>query len=300
MSNIYHLDIPFKSPLNSDLITDDLIDILYDFLPAKFSFWSLKLAQSRFNERQQSDAATWLDKMQVYVGLPDWVVTKEQMYAENVPHLKCPLGLVESLCDLTEYDMGVALTYKNQCKLTGLDYDVFYHVNCFDVIYQAVKLDGDILNSEGDFAHISDHFDRLITNELNHVKEKSDYLIKRMQNNKRYAENINILNTAIATCRQLSEGKKEVVESFIGIRGLSIKSLNDSKEIYSSMDIEDFYQWASEHFGLDDYYDDSEELIDHIKGIFRRDELFLNNNLDYQFMVKVIAKSEPCYRYLTE
>ena len=88
MSNIHYLDISFRKALNSHKITNELIEILYDLLPTRFAFWALKLAQSRYNERQASGETTWLDKMQVYVGLPDWVVSEEQMLSENIHHLK--------------------------------------------------------------------------------------------------------------------------------------------------------------------------------------------------------------------
>ncbi|MDB2476537.1 hypothetical protein N9X06_06260, partial [Paracoccaceae bacterium] len=60
----------------------------------------------------------------------------------------------------------------------------------------------------------------------------------------------------------------------------------------------DFYEWSSQHFGLDDYYDDAEELVDHIKYIFRRDEHLLENNADYNFMTAMIARSQPINAHL--
>ena len=93
MSNIHYLNIPFKTPLNTSKITDDLIEILYDLLPSNFSHWSLKLAQARFNQRQSQDASTWHDKLQVYVGLADWVLTEEQMLSERTTH-KMPIWAI--------------------------------------------------------------------------------------------------------------------------------------------------------------------------------------------------------------
>ena len=97
MSKIHYLDISFRKAINSHKITNELIEILYDLLPIKFSFWALKLAQSRYNDRQASGETTWLDKMQVYVGLPDWVVSEEHMLSENIHHLKCPFGLLQDI-----------------------------------------------------------------------------------------------------------------------------------------------------------------------------------------------------------
>ena len=122
MSNIHYLKIPFKTPLSTSKITDDLIEILYDLLPSNFSHWSLKVAQSRFNQRQSQDASTWHDKLQVYVGLADWVLTEEQMLSEQVPHIKCPFGLLESLSDVTESNLIVGIPNKKVCTLTGKSY----------------------------------------------------------------------------------------------------------------------------------------------------------------------------------
>jgi len=64
------------------------------------------------------------------------------------------------------------------------------------------------------------------------------------------------------------------------------------------LDLDDFYEWASQHFGLDDYYDDAEDLVDHIKDIFRRDEQLLQKDADYQFITNMIGRSKPIYEYL--
>lgn len=298
MSNIHYLNIPFKNPLNTNKITDDLIEILYDLLPSNFSHWSLKLAQARFNQRQSQDASTWHDKLQVYVGLADWVLTEEQMLSEQVPHIKCPFGLLESLSDVTESNLNVGITNKKECTLTGRPYEAIFHTTSFDVSYHSAKLDGDIINGKGDFECDDDQFERLVTYETDHVKEKSEYLVSRMKRSRIYAENMNVLCTAISTCKQLSEGDKELLEAFLGVPNLKPKDIMQAKRIYAKLDIDDFYEWASQHFGLDDYYEDAEDLIDHIKCIFRRDEQLLHANRDYQFLTGVIGRSSSIHEYL--
>jgi len=298
MSNIHYLNIPFKTPLNTNKITDDLIEILYDLLPSNFSHWSLKLAQARFNQRQSQDASTWHDKLQVYVGLADWVLTEEQMLSEQVPHIKCPFGLLESLSDVTESNLNVGITSKKQCTLTGRPYEAIFHTTCFDVSYHSAKLDGDIINGKGDFECDDDQFERLVTFENEHVKEKSEYLVSRMKRARIYEENMHVLRTALSTCKQLSGGDGELLEAFLGVPNLKSKDILHAKEIYSNLDIDDFYEWASQHFGLDDYYDDAEDLVDHIKCIFRRDEHLIENDAGYKFMTAIIARSQPSASYL--
>ena len=153
-------------------------------------------------------------------------------------------------------------------------------------------MDGDIINGKDDFEFENDQFERLVVFENDHVKEKSEYLVGRVKRACIYDENMNVFRTALSTCKQLSEGDGELLEAFLGVPNLQSKDILHAKEIYSQLDIDGFYEWASQHFGLDDYYDDSEDLVDHIKCIFRRDEILLDTNADYQFMVKVIGRSE--------
>ena len=298
MSNIHYLNIPFKTPLNTNKITDDLIEILYDLLPSNFSHWSLKLAQARFNQRQSQDAYTWHDKLQVYVGLADWALTEEQMLSEHLPHIKCPFGLLESLSDVTESNLNVGIPNKKECTLTGRSYEAIFHTTCFDVSYHSAKLDNDIINGKGDFEFEDDQFERLVTFENEHVKEKAEYLVSRMKRARIYQENMNVLRTALSTCKQLSEGDEELLEAFLGVSNLKPKDIMQAKKIYSKLDIEDFYEWSSQHFGLDDYYDDAEDLVDHIKCIFRRDEHLLLCNEDYQFVLRQIGRSRQIHSYL--
>ena len=298
MSNIHYLNIPFKTPLNSNRITDDLIEILYDLLPSNFSHWSLKLAQARFNQRQSQDASTWHDKLQVYVGLADWVLTEGQMLSEQVPYIKCPFGLLESLSDVTESNLNVGIPNQKECTLTGRYYEAIFHTTSFDIAFHSAKLDGDIINGNGDFELEDDQFERLVTYENEHVKEKSEYLVSRMKRARIYEENMNVLRTAISTYKQLSEGDRELLETFLGVSNIKSKDIMQAKEIYSKLDIDDFYEWASQHFGLDDYYDDPEDLVEHIKCIFRRDEHLLENDADYNFMTAMIARSQPINAHL--
>jgi hypothetical protein len=113
-----------------------------------------------------------------------------------------------------------------------------------------------------------------------------------------YEENMNVLRTALSTCKQLSEGDRELLEAFLGVPNLKSQDILNAKEIYSKLDIDDFYEWASQHFGLDDYYDDAEDLVDHIKCIFRQDEHLLENDTGYKFMTAIIARSQPSASYL--
>ena len=89
-----------------------------------------------------------------------------------------------------------------------------------------------------------------------------------------------------------------LLQTFLDVKNIDEKSIHEARRIYSNLDIDEFYEWASDHFGLDIYYEDSEDLVDHIKIIFRIDDDLLDNNEDYKFVTKMIGRSEPSYQHL--
>ena len=93
-------------------------------------------------------------------------------------------------------------------------------------------------------------------------------------------------------------GEKEVIEAFIGVSNISDEDVEEARSIYSRLDIEDFYEWASHHFAIDDFYDDEEDLIDHIKFKISSDNTHLFNDKKYKFITEIIGRSAQSYRYL--
>ena len=96
----------------------------------------------------------------------------------------------------------------------------------------------------------------------------------------------------------MAKGEKEVIEAFIGVSNISEEDVEAARSIYSRLDIEDFYGWASHHFALDDFYEDEEDLIDHIKYILSSDNIHLFNDKKYKFIAEVIGRSAPNYYHL--
>ena len=298
MSNIHYLDISFKKALNSQKITNELIENLYDLLPAKFAFWALKLAQSRYNERQASGETTWLDKMQVYMGLPDWVVSEEQMLSENVHHLQCPFGLIQDISNVTHDSIFCAVPHLKTDSISQKRYSVFLHDKSLTIEYNAHLLDSDILSQEANFEDVDDQYERLIKNELAHVCEKKEYLVKRIMRERYNEENIHVLRNAISTCLQMARGENEVIEAFIGVSNISDQDVEEARAIYSRLNIEEFYEWASHHFAIDDFYEDEDDLIHHIIGIINSDTMYFYNDEKYKFITEIIGRSAPSYEYL--
>tara|TARA_B100000963_G_scaffold80946_1_gene68871 strand:- start:75 stop:410 length:336 start_codon:yes stop_codon:yes gene_type:complete len=111
---------------------------------------------------------------------------------------------------------------------------------------------------------------------------------------------MNVLKTSIASCRQLANGERELLQAFLDVKNIDEKSIHEARCIYSNLDIDEFYEWASDHFGIDTYYEDSEDLVDHVKGIFRIDGDLLENNEDYKFVTKMIGRSQPNYSYFNQ
>ena len=144
------------------------------------------------------------------------MLTKEQMLsAQLAPYLKCPFGFLESLSDATESNLSLALPLNKNCSLSERDYDALFRTSCFDVEFQATRLDRDIINNTGDFEFEPDQSERLITFEHEHVREKSEYLVKRIKREQAYEENMNVLRTAIATCKQLVDGDQQLIKAFL-------------------------------------------------------------------------------------
>ena len=79
MTNIHYLKNHQAKDISQEKIKDEFIDKLYDYLPKNVFYWTLKYAKIRFNQRIKDDAETWLDKLTVYVGLPDWIITEQQI-----------------------------------------------------------------------------------------------------------------------------------------------------------------------------------------------------------------------------
>ena len=292
MSNVHYLDVPYRQPLNSDHITDELIDILFDLLPERFSYWSLKLAQSKFNERQRAGHCTWLDKLQVYVGLPTWVVSEEQMLSEALPHLKCPFGLLQDLNSLTFIPLQCAVPYAKTDSLTGRSYDAYLHTKALDIDAYAYLMDCQIDGRTGDFEHLPDLYDRLISNELQHVCEKKEFLVTKLRNSQNIEAHLDVTRTSLLTCKQLADGEEQVIKSFLGLKAVTPKSIAEAKRIYSKLDIDEFFEWASQHFGLDDYYFDGEDFLQQMKGHLARSDIALDEDGDeYRFFARMVGRT---------
>ena len=291
MSNVHYLDIPFRKPLNTHAITDELIDILYDFMPERISHWSLKLAQAQFNERQAAGHSTWLDRVQIYVGLPTWVVSEEQMFSEAMAHLKCPLGLLLDLDRITETSLQCAIPYTKTDTLTKRPYQGLLHSLSISIITSANRLDEDIKNRTGDFRGGEDEFERLITDEKNHIREKKEFLVKRMKRMEAFDLSLDVIRNSLVTCKQLADGNEETIKAFLGLSSVTQKAVVEAKEIYSQFDMHEFFEWASHHFGLDDYYEDGEDLIFQIKRHLGYKELNLPTEQDLKFLSSLVGRT---------
>ena len=159
-------------------------------------------------------------------------------------------------------------------------------------------LDSNILSQEADFEDVDDQYERLIKNELAHVCEKKEYLVKRILRERFDEENIHVLRKAISTCLQMARGEKEVIEAFIGVSNISDEDVEEARSIYSKLDIEEFFEWASHHFALNEFYEDAEDLIDHIKFIISSDNVHLFSDKKYKFITEIIGRSASRYQYL--
>ncbi len=220
------------------------------------------------------------------------------MISEKVPHLKCPFGLLQDMSNVTHDSVFCAVPYLKTDSISKKRYSVLLHDKSLTIEYNAHLLDSDILSQKADFEDVDDQYERLIQNELAHVCEKKEYLVKRILRERYNEENIHVLRNAISTCLQMAKGEKEVIQGFIGVSNISDEDVEEAREIYSKLDIEEFFEWASHHFAIDDFYEDEEDLIDHIKFIISSDNIHLTNDNKYKFITEIIGRSLPSYKFL--
>ncbi|MDB3873768.1 hypothetical protein N9767_02250 [Planktomarina temperata] len=293
MSNIHYLKTYKSDPNNRSMVTDELIDKLYDFAPRNVFYWVLKFAKIRFNQRIKQDAETWFDKLRVYVGLPDWVITESQIEDDNVAHVKVPFGLINDINDISDIGLQISIPYQREDSETGELYNTLHHVTADFFALRSYHMDSDIINQKEEFADMEDQFDDLIENGVANVWRKKQLLVKRLRTENFHIERTEILYTCLNTCMGLADGNIELIEEFTDIEDAGQIGSDEAQKIYSSLTVEEFFDWSTEHFGLDDYYSDTEVLIDNVKYHMEDDERMLEFNEPYKFITKMIARTFP-------
>ena len=293
MSNIHYLKTYKSDPNNRSMVTDELIDKLYDFAPRNVFYWVLKFAKIRFNQRIKQDAETWFDKLRVYVGLPDWVITESQIEDDNVAHVKVPFGLINDINDISDIGLQISIPYQREDSETGELYNTLHHVTADFFALRSYHMDSDIINQKEEFADMEDQFDDLIENGVANVWRKKQLLVKRLRTENFHIERTEILYTCLNTCMGLADGNIELIEEFTDIEDAGQIGSDEAQKIYSNLTVEEFFDWSTEHFGLDDYYTDTEVLVDNVKYYMEDDESMLEFNEPYKFITKMIARTFP-------
>ena len=293
MSNIHYLKTYKIDSNNRSMVTDELIDKLYDFAPRNVFYWVLKFAKIRFNQRIKQDAETWFDKLRVYVGLPDWVITESQIEDDNVAHVKVPFGLINDINDISDIGLQISIPYQREDSETGELYNTLHHVTADFFALRSYHMDSDIINQKEEFADMEDQFDDLIENGVANVWRKKQLLVKRLRTENFHIERTEILYTCLNTCMGLADGNIELIEEFTDIEDAGQIGSDEAQKIYSNLTVEEFFDWSTEHFGLDDYYTDTEVLVDNVKYHMEDDESMLEFNEPYKFITKMIARTFP-------
>ena len=293
MSNIHYLKTYKIDPNNRSMVTDELIDKIYDFAPRNVFYWVLKFAKIRFNQRIKQDAETWFDKLRVYVGLPDWVITESQIEDDNVAHVKVPFGLINDINDISDIGLQISIPYQREDSETGELYNTLHHVTADFFALRSYHMDSDIINQKEEFADMEDQFDDLIENGVANVWRKKQLLVKRLRTENFHIERTEILYTCLNTCMGLADGNIELIEEFTDIEDAGQIGSDEAQKIYSNLTVEEFFDWSTEHFGLDDYYTDTEVLVDNVKYHMEDDESMLEFNEPYKFITKMIARTFP-------
>lgn len=293
MTNIHYLKICEVEQNSYEQIKDELIEKLYDLAPRNVFLWTLKYAKIKFNQRIQQDAETWFDKLKVYVGLPDWIITEEQIDDDNVAHVKVPFGLINDINEISDVRLRIAVPFQRMNTETGEAYNSLHHVDAQYFVIKSYNMESDIMERREEFADMEDQYDDLIENGLVNVWQKKQLLVKRLRSETFQDERTEALYTCLNTCMGLAEGNIELIEEFTNIQGVGDIGAEEAQKIYSNLTIEEFFDWSTEHFGLDDYYTDTDVLINNVKYHMEENESMLEFNEPYKFITKMIARTFP-------
>ena len=293
MTNIHYLKICEVEQNSYEQIKDELIEKLYDLAPRNVFLWTLKYAKIKFNQRIQQDAETWFDKLKVYVGLPDWIITEEQIDDDKVAHVKVPFGLINDINEISDVRLRIAVPFQRMNSETGEAYNSLHHVDAQYFVIKSYNMESDIMERREEFADMEDQYDDLIENGLVNVWQKKQLLVKRLRSETFQDERTEALYTCLNTCMGLAEGNIELIEEFTNIQGVEDIGAEEAQKIYSNLTIEEFFDWSTEHFGLDDYYTDTDVLINNVKYHMEENESMLEFNEPYKFITKMIARTFP-------
>ena len=293
MTNIHYLKICEVEQNSYEQIKDELIEKLYDLAPRNVFLWTLKYAKIKFNQRIQQDAETWFDKLKVYVGLPDWIITEEQIDDDKVAHVKVPFGLISDINEISDVRLRIAVPFQRMNSETGEAYNSLHHVDAQYFVIKSYNMESDIMERREEFADMEDQYDNLIENGLVNVWQKKQLLVKRLRSETFQDERTEALYTCLNTCMGLAEGNIELIEEFTNIQGVGDIGAEEAQKIYSNLTIEEFFDWSTEHFGLDDYYTDTDVLINNVKYHMEENESMLEFNEPYKFITKMIARTFP-------
>lgn len=292
MTNIIDIRHRFAAPLCKGMITDELIDTLYDFAPIQTRYWSLMIAKAKFNERLSSGNQEWVDFVQVYVGVPDYTVSLDQLKDENLPHLKLSLGLLKAVLADGNVDFKIAIVRRQEHQEKGLAFDAFVHTNTLFFLQMANEIDSENISESDAFASCEEDPVQILENACDHVHGLTQIVTDRLFFVDQYRMKQALLRTAIATCMALADGNKQVIEDFLDLDDVGEIGPVEARHIYSNMDIEEFHDWASGNFNLDDYFESPEDLVFDLKWEMAEDETLLDHDVHYSFLAGIVARSD--------
>lgn len=89
----------------------------------------------------------------------------------------------------------------------------------------------------------------------------------------------------------MESGDKKLLEEFPQIEDAKDDGSEEARRFYYNLINEIFFEWASDHFGLDQYYESSEHLVEHIKWMIECASTRQIRNENYIFIRKIIGRS---------
>lgn len=282
MGDVIFLNNLFNFPVETDQVKDELIEAIFNFSPTNVFYWALELAAAQFNQRCFQNNSTWLDKTIVYVGLPNWAIDEQQLKTENLPYLKVSIGWLNDIYNVCGYDFPIAISYQKISENSLRKLRVLHHTTALEFKNEATSSS----EIEG-FEDLS-------------VLEKRQSVTIKVVDYDSFLERDQLLQLAAETAASLSQGNLWTLQRFYNLRSLNHSSIRGSTEVFSELTVPEFFEWATDHFQLDDVFNDCEHLVDYIKTRLELQPTLLDQCSSYQLLVSIIGRSDRTFENITE
>ena len=239
-------------PTKNFQISNEVITELLKLSHNNVKWVHLYYAQQTFNYRQLNDKRSWLDLILVYVGLPDWIETQDELKAYDLPYVEVPMGLLDDLFDSSSIEMNFAIPYQGKIRKVGKLHNLLAHTDVLTFINRSTNLNSDIYKTKGIFESKHHYYEKYLLNVEENCEEKKLFVIDLIREDKAEEEAGELFWTAMSYAYGLSIGRNELLDFFKTKYSTSL-SKEEAEAYFSHLTIDEFYKWSCNYFAMDRY-----------------------------------------------